>query len=153
MSHKQINNSFKNSFNLILIFMVCSHCTFAILICSSSSVQCCMFTLWTPSSDSDTNCGLDLFFLHKFHVQFLPKRHNFSYVNRSWNQCKWQVCIVSVLGVRICFVIVFVLCEYIIRVRLYSCESESDISSRWVRREPNLMFKLSSDKDQRKMNL
>ena len=35
-----------------------------------------------------------------------------------------------------------------IRVRLYS--SESDIASRWVHRESNLMFTLSSDKDETK---
>ena len=37
---------------------------------------------------------------------------------------------------------------YLHRVRLY--ERESDTTSRWVQRETNLMFILSSDKDQRK---
>ena len=36
----------------------------------------------------------------------------------------------------------------LVRVRLYWYES--DIASRWVHRESNLMFTLSSDKDQRK---
>ena len=36
-----------------------------------------------------------------------------------------------------------------IRVLLSCCESESDITSRWVNRESNLMSILSSDKDQR----
>ena len=41
------------------------------------------------------------------------------------------------------------------RVRLYWCdnESESDIASTWVHRESNLMFTLSSGKDQRKNSL
>ena len=109
LCHKQINNSLKNSFNLILIFMVYSHCTFVNPICSSSVLCCYVHTM--------DSYGLDLFFA------------------------------------QIRFVIVFVFCEYIIRVRLYCCESENDIASKWVRRESNLMFKLSSDKDQRKMNL
>ena len=37
-----------------------------------------------------------------------------------------------------------------LRVCLYCSESESDIASRWVHRESNLMFTLSSNKDQRK---
>ena len=36
-----------------------------------------------------------------------------------------------------------------LRVSLYCSESESNITSRWVHRESNLMFTLSSDKDQR----
>ena len=42
--------------------------------------------------------------------------------------------------------------SYTIRVRLYwrEIESKSDIPSRWVHREFNLMLTLSSDKDQRK---
>ena len=36
------------------------------------------------------------------------------------------------------------------RVRLYWCESKTDIASRWIHRESNLMFTLSSDKDQSK---
>ena len=36
-----------------------------------------------------------------------------------------------------------------LRVSLYCSESESDIAFRWVHRESNLMFILSSDKDQR----
>ena len=46
---------------------------------------------------------------------------------------------------------------HLIRVCLYygendvmgQSESESDIASRWVQRESNLMFTLSNDKDQR----
>ena len=47
-----------------------------------------------------------------------------------------------------------VLLHYV-RVRLCWCESESesDIASRWVQRETNLMFTLSSDKDRSKNSL
>ena len=37
-----------------------------------------------------------------------------------------------------------------VRVCLHLSESKSDITSRWVQREFNLMFRLGSDKDQRK---
>ena len=41
--------------------------------------------------------------------------------------------------------------SWLSRVRLYLHESESDIASIWIPRESNLMFTLSSDKDQRKI--
>ena len=55
------------------------------------------------------------------------------------DQCEWTI---TILG----------LFENI-RVRLYWSESESDIAYRWVHKESNLMFALSSDKDQRKNSL
>ena len=36
-----------------------------------------------------------------------------------------------------------------VRLDLRKSESESDVASRWVHRESNLMFMLNSDKDQR----
>ena len=39
-----------------------------------------------------------------------------------------------------------------VSARLYWAESESDIASRWLHGESNLMFKLSSEKDQRKIH-
>ena len=47
------------------------------------------------------------------------------------------------------FVSAFTQCEWLLRLRFYWYESESDITSRWVHRECNLMLTLSSDKDQR----
>ena len=41
------------------------------------------------------------------------------------------------------------LCKWALKVRLYW--SESDIASRWVHSESNLMFRLSIDKDQGKI--
>ena len=50
-----------------------------------------------------------------------------------------------------------VFCTYVhtfvnihLKVNLYRSESATDIASRWVHRESNLMFTLISDKDQRK---
>ena len=40
-----------------------------------------------------------------------------------------------------------------VRVHLYSSETESDIAFRWIHRESNIMFTLSSDKDQIKDSL
>ena len=40
--------------------------------------------------------------------------------------------------------------DLILRVSLHWRESESDVASRWVHRQSNLMFTLSNDKDQRK---
>ena len=43
--------------------------------------------------------------------------------------------------------------SFSLRIRLHWREIESDITSRWVVRESNLMFTLISDKDQRKNRL
>ena len=55
-------------------------------------------------------------------------------------------------GNEVAFVLAQCRCSLIkqLRVRLYWCESESDIVSRWVHKESNLMFTLNSDKNQRK---
>ena len=61
---------------------------------------------------------------------------------------KWQV-LRNVSYIKICSALVIV-CHGGIRVRLHWSESESDIASRWVLWESNLMFTFSSDKDERK---
>ena len=43
--------------------------------------------------------------------------------------------------------------ECIVRIRLYSDESEIYIASRWLHRESNLLFTMGSEKDQRKKSL
>ena len=44
-------------------------------------------------------------------------------------------------------------CKCALTTRLYLCWGEGDMASRWVHREFNLMFMLSSDKDKRKKSL
>ena len=61
------------------------------------------------------------------------------------------VCLMSIesIFIQVVFTFTLALCKYTFRVRLYWGKSKSDITSRWIHREPKLMFTLGSDKGQR----